>query len=78
MLNMLVSLFGAVLTAGAYAVLAADSTVVEGTAFYLDTGYSWVFWLGALVTVAALALSLFLPPLRDPAEEDGPSVAPSV
>ncbi|MFF8449939.1 MFS transporter [Streptomyces leeuwenhoekii] len=78
MLNMLVSLFGAVLTAGAYAVLAADSTVVGGTAFYLDTGYSWIFWLGALVTLAALILSLIIPPLRDPAEEDAlPGPSPS-
>ncbi|MEU9440823.1 MFS transporter [Streptomyces sp. NPDC048304] len=70
MLNMLISLFGAILTAGAYAVLAANGTVVHGTAFYLDAGYSWVFWLGALVTLAALLLSLFIPPLHDPAEED--------
>ncbi|MER5446659.1 hypothetical protein ABT052_48655 [Streptomyces sp. NPDC002766] len=28
-------------------------------------GYTWIFWLGALVTVVALVLSLFLPPLRD-------------
>ncbi|MHC3469473.1 MFS transporter [Streptomyces sp. 7R007] len=70
MLNMLVSLFGAIVTAGAYAVLAADSTVVDGTAFYLDTGYTWIFWLGALVTLVALACSLFLPPLHDPADEE--------
>ncbi|MFJ3666772.1 MFS transporter [Streptomyces sp. NPDC090106] len=69
MMNMLISLFGAFVTAGAYALLATDSTVVDGTAFYLDTGYSWVFWMGSLVTVVALALSLFLPPLRDPAED---------
>ncbi|MEU5100442.1 MFS transporter [Streptomyces sp. NPDC020996] len=72
MLNMLLSLFGAIVTAGAYAVLSADSTVVDGTAFYLDTGYSWIFWLGALVALVALALSLFIPPLRDPEEEDAP------
>ncbi|MFF4906261.1 MFS transporter [Streptomyces sp. NPDC001260] len=65
MLNMLISLFGAIVTAGAYAVLAADSKVVDGTAFYLDNGYTWIFWLGALVTVVALVLSLFLPPLHD-------------
>ncbi|MDC2960286.1 MFS transporter [Streptomyces gilvifuscus] len=65
MLNMLISLFGAIVTAGAYAVLAADSKVVDGTAFYLDNGYTGIFWLGALVTVVALVLSLFLPPLRD-------------
>ncbi|MEU4654153.1 MFS transporter [Streptomyces sp. NPDC023723] len=70
MLNMLVSLFGATVTAGAYALLNAHSTVVEGTAFYQDAGYAWVFWLGALVTLLALALSLFIPPLRDP-EADG-------
>lgn len=69
MLNMLISLFGTILTAGAYAVLASDSTVVKGTAFYQDTGYSWIFWLGALVTLAALLLSLFIPPLRDPEDE---------
>ncbi|MFI1566825.1 MFS transporter [Streptomyces sp. NPDC020490] len=74
MLNMLLSLFGAIVTAGAYAVLSADSTVVDGTAFYLDTGYSWIFWLGALVALVALALSLFIPPLRDPEEEDAPPV----
>jgi MFS family permease len=77
MLNMLVSLFGAILTAGAYAVLASDSTVVEGTAFYLDTGYSWVFWLGALVTLAALILSLLIPPLRDPVDEEAVPGTPS-
>ncbi|MFJ9084493.1 MFS transporter [Streptomyces sp. NPDC102384] len=70
MLNMLISLFGTILTAGAYAVLASDSTTVKGTAFYQDTGYSWIFWLGALVTLAALLLSLFIPPLRDPEDED--------
>lgn len=75
MLNMLISLFGAVFTAGAYAVLTADSTVVDGTAFYQDTGYSWIFWFGALVTVGALVLSLFIPPLRDPAGEDAPADA---
>ncbi|MFV2118060.1 MFS transporter [Streptomyces sp. Act-28] len=69
MLNMLISLFGAILTAGAFAVLGTHSTTVEGTAFYLDAGYSLVFWLGALVTLAALVLSLLLPPLRDPEEE---------
>lgn len=74
MLNMLVSLFGAILTAGAYAVLTSDSTVVKGTAFYGDTGYTWIFWLGALVTLVALLLSLFIPPLRDPAEEDAAAV----
>ncbi|MER6347628.1 MFS transporter [Streptomyces sp. NPDC001595] len=70
MLNMLISLFGAIFTAGAYAVLSADSTIVDGTAFYLDTGYSWIFWLGAVVTLLALLLSLFIPPLQDPAEQD--------
>ncbi|MFJ4616967.1 MFS transporter [Streptomyces sp. NPDC088812] len=70
MLNMLISLFGAIVTAGAYAALAADSTVVDGTAFYHDTGYSWVFWLGALVTVVALLLSLFIPPLKETSEDD--------
>ncbi|MCW8383567.1 MFS transporter [Streptomyces justiciae] len=69
MLNMLISLFGALVTAGAYAILAADSTVVDGTAFYLDTGYTWIFWLGSLVTVAALLLSLFIPRLREPEGE---------
>ncbi|MFI6339855.1 MFS transporter [Streptomyces sp. NPDC050535] len=70
MLNMLINLFGAIITAGAYAVLASDSTITQGTAFYHDTGYSWVFWLGALVTLVSLLLSLFIPPLRDPADED--------
>ncbi|MER7395895.1 MFS transporter [Streptomyces sp. NPDC000151] len=70
MLNMLVSLFGAVLTAGAYAVLNAHSTVAKGTALYQDAGYTGVFWLGALVTLATLALSLFIPRLRDPVDED--------
>ncbi|MFF4659077.1 MFS transporter [Streptomyces sp. NPDC001381] len=73
MLNMLISLFGAIVTAGAYAVLAADSTVLDGTAFYLDTGYSWIFWLGALVTLAALVLSLLIPPLHDPSDDDVPA-----
>lgn len=67
--NMLLNLFGAVLTAGAYAVLDANSTVLKGTAFYLDAGYTWVFWLGALVTLVALLLSLFMPPLRDPEKD---------
>ena len=66
MLNMLISLFGAVVTAGAYAVLGAHSTTVDGTAFYLDAGYSWIFWLGAAVTAGALLLSVFIPPLREP------------
>ncbi|MFC8393758.1 MFS transporter [Streptomyces sp. NPDC057238] len=69
MLNMLISLFGAVVTAGAYAVLGAHSTTVDGTAFYLDAGYSGIFWLGAAVTAVALLLSVFIPPLRDPDEE---------
>jgi MFS family permease len=68
MLNMLISLFGAVVTAGAYAVLGANSTTVDGTAFYLDAGYSGIFWLGAAVTVVALVLSVFIPRLRDPEE----------
>lgn len=70
MLNMLISLFGAVVTAGAYALLNAYSTVVDGTAFYQDAGYAWVFWLGALVTLVALVLSLFIPPLRDPEADE--------
>ncbi|MFJ2263752.1 MFS transporter [Streptomyces sp. NPDC087844] len=70
MLNMLISLFGAIFTAVAYAILTSDSTVVEGTAFYQDTGYSWIFWFGAVVTLVALLLSLFIPTLRDPVEED--------
>ncbi|MFE9674328.1 MFS transporter [Streptomyces sp. NPDC006259] len=70
MLNMLISLFGAIVTAGAYALLNAHSTVVDGTAFYQDAGYAWVFWLGALVTLLALALSLFIPRLRDPETDD--------
>ncbi|MFL1905739.1 MFS transporter [Streptomyces tauricus] len=70
MLNMLISLFGAIFTAGAYAILTSDSTVVEGTAFYQDNGYSWIFWFGAMVTLVALLLSLFIPTLRDPVEED--------
>lgn len=61
MLNMLISLFGALVAAGVYAILAADSTVVDGTAFSLDRGFTWIFWLGSLETVAALALSLFIP-----------------
>ncbi|CAL9595562.1 hypothetical protein SUDANB6_05347 [Streptomyces sp. enrichment culture] len=73
MLNMLVSLFGAVVTAGAYALLNAHSTVFEGTAFYQDAGYAWMFWLGALATLVALALSLFVPPLRDPEEDARPA-----
>ncbi|MEU0344975.1 MFS transporter [Streptomyces bobili] len=73
MLNMLISLFGAIVTAGAYALLTAHSTVVDGTAFYQDAGYAWVFWLGALVTLLALALSLFIPRLRDPELDDVPS-----
>ncbi|WP_371102787.1 MFS transporter, partial [Streptomyces sp. PU_AKi4] len=68
MLNMLISLFGAVVTAGAYAVLGASSTTVDGTAFYLDAGYSGIFWLGAAVTVVALVLSVFIPRLREPEE----------
>ncbi|MEW2079907.1 MFS transporter [Streptomyces sp. NPDC013433] len=67
--GMLISLFGAVVTAGAYAVLGAHSTTVEGTAFYLDAGYSGIFWLGAAVTVVALVLSVFIPRLRDPEED---------
>ncbi|MFF1443640.1 MFS transporter [Streptomyces sp. NPDC058295] len=70
MLNMLISLFGAIVTAGAYALLSAHSTVVDGTAFYQDAGYAWIFWLGALVTLLALVLSLFIPPLRDPETDD--------
>ncbi|WP_405668074.1 MFS transporter [Streptomyces sp. NBC_01166] len=70
MLNMLISLFGAIVTAGAYAFLNAHSTVLDGTAFYQDAGYAWVFWLGALVSLVALVLSLFIPPLRDPEKVD--------
>ncbi|MFG2591281.1 MFS transporter [Streptomyces sp. NPDC048438] len=70
MLNMLISLFGAIVTAGAYAFLNAHSTVLDGTAFYQDAGYAWVFWLGALVSMVALVLSLFIPPLRDPEKVD--------
>ncbi|MFM9633291.1 MULTISPECIES: MFS transporter [Streptomyces] len=69
-LNMLISLFGAIVTAGAYALLNAHSTVVDGTSFYQDAGYAWVFWLGALVTLLALVLSLFIPRLRDPEIDD--------
>ncbi|WP_181805390.1 MFS transporter [Streptomyces shenzhenensis] len=69
MLNMLMNLFGAIVTAGAYAVLGAHSTILKGTAFYLDAGYSWMFWLGAMVALAALVFSLFIPPLREPEED---------
>ncbi|MER6347320.1 MFS transporter [Streptomyces sp. NPDC001595] len=66
MVNMLLSLFGAVVNAVAFAVLAAHSTVMDGTAFYQDQGYAWVFWSGALLTLLALAISLFIPASREP------------
>ncbi|MWA16160.1 MFS transporter [Streptomyces sp. BA2] len=74
-LNMLISLFGAVFTALAFAVLATHSTVENGTAFYQDAGYDWIFWTGALLTAVPLVLSLFVPRLRDPAETDAAPAA---
>jgi MFS family permease len=70
MLNMGINFFGAIVTALSFAALATHSTVVDGTAFYQDGGYAWLFWTGALLTALTLAISLFIPPLRDPAETD--------
>ncbi|MFC7984138.1 MFS transporter [Streptomyces sp. NPDC057336] len=70
MLNMLINFFGAIVTALSFAALATHSTVVDGTAFYQDGGYAWLFWTGALLTALTLAISLFIPPLRDPAQAD--------
>ncbi|MGW0537619.1 MFS transporter [Streptomyces sp. NPDC003032] len=74
MLNMLINFFGALVTALSFATLATHSTVVDGTAFYQDSGYAWLFWTGALLTALTLALSLLIPPLRDPAETDAAPV----
>ncbi|MEV6756697.1 MFS transporter [Streptomyces sp. NPDC051214] len=74
MLNMLVNFFGALVTALSFAALATHSTVVDGTAFYQDSGYAWLFWTGALLTALTLAISLLIPPLRDPAETDAAPV----
>lgn len=65
MLNMLMNLFGAVVTAVAFAVLTEYGTVFHGTLFYQDAGFAWVFWIGAILTAATLLLSLFIPPQRD-------------
>ncbi|MDR6977780.1 MFS family permease [Streptomyces sp. 3330] len=70
LMQMLFNFFGTVVPAVCFAVLAAHSTVLKGTAFYLDAGYTWVFWTGALILLAALAMSLFIPALRDPEESD--------
>ncbi len=75
MLNMLINFFGALVTALSFAALATHSTVVDGTAFYRDGGFAWLFWTGAILTALTLVVSLFIPPLRDPAETD---TAPAV
>ncbi|AXB48379.1 hypothetical protein A4R43_09470 [Amycolatopsis albispora] len=64
MLNMLMNLFGAVVTAMAFAVLTEHGTVFHGNLFYQDAGFAWVFWIGALLTAVTLLLSLFIPPQR--------------
>ncbi|MGA4846206.1 MFS transporter [Streptomyces sp. G5(2025)] len=74
MLNMGINFFGAIVTALSFAALATHGTVVDGTAFYQDGGYAWLFWTGALLTALTLAISLFIPPLRDPAETDAAPV----
>ncbi|MFE6358399.1 MFS transporter [Streptomyces sp. NPDC057806] len=69
MLTMLTHVFGAMFGAAMFAALAADSTVLEGTAFYGDSGYTWAFWVGALFSAVALAVGLLMPPLREQEEE---------
>lgn len=70
MLSMLINFFGAIVTALSFAALATRSTVVDGTAFYQDGGYTLLFSTGALLTALTLAVSLLIPPLRDPAKTD--------
>ncbi|MGW0336507.1 MFS transporter [Streptomyces sp. NPDC003011] len=75
MLTMLTHVFGAVFSAAMFAALAADSTVLKGTAFYGDSGYASAFWVGALLSLVALVIGLFIPALREPEEDPRPAVA---
>lgn len=70
MLNMLMNLAAVLFTSILFAALNSHSTVMEGTAFYLDAGYSWAFWSGALLALFALLISLFIPA---PTQSDEPS-----
>lgn len=70
MFQLLAGVFGTVFTAVCFAALSAHDTVVHGTAFYLDAGFSLVFWTGTAVLLLALVISLFVPALRDPEETD--------
>ncbi|GAA2455199.1 MFS transporter [Streptomyces glaucus] len=78
MLTMLTHVFGAVFSAAMFAALAADGTVVEGTAFYGDSGYARAFWVGALLSLVALVIGLFIPALREPEKETGEAPAAAV
>ncbi|MGW1783656.1 MFS transporter [Streptomyces sp. NPDC002143] len=76
MFQLLAGVFGTVFTAVCFAALAAHDTVVHGTAFYLDAGFSLVFWTGTAVLLLALVISLFVPVLRDPeATDTAPALA---
>ncbi|MEV6483039.1 MFS transporter [Streptomyces sp. NPDC051576] len=65
-LIMLLGLFSALFGALFFAVLDAHSTVMKGTAFYSDSGYTAALRLGGLLGLVALAIALFIPPLREP------------
>ncbi|MGH1553739.1 MFS transporter [Streptomyces sp. L7] len=65
-LIMLLGLFSALFGALFFAVLDAHSTVMKGTAFYSDSGYTAALRLGGLLGLVALGIALFIPPLREP------------
>ncbi|MEU5770091.1 MFS transporter [Streptomyces asoensis] len=66
--SLLTQVFLALTNQALYAVLAADSTVLRGTAFYHDTAYTHAYLTMAAVVVLGLLISLAIPRLARPAD----------
>ncbi|MFE0523403.1 MFS transporter [Streptomyces sp. NPDC058954] len=68
MSSLLTQVFLALTNQGLYAVLAADSTVLKGTAFYHDRAFTHAYLTMAAIVALGLLISLAIPRLGRPAD----------
>ncbi|NUR42356.1 MAG: MFS transporter [Streptomyces sp.] len=74
--SLLTQVFLALTNQALYTVLAADSTVLDGTAFYHDTAFTHAYLTMAAVVVLGLLISLAIPRLARPADSAAHDLQP--
>ncbi|MEU6537174.1 MFS transporter [Streptomyces sp. NPDC047000] len=76
--SLLTQVFLALVNQMLYAVLAADSTVLRGTAFYHDDAFTHAYLAMAAVVAAGLLISLAIPRLARPGGDAAPDTVTAV